>query len=138
MLYLSYAIQWHILRFCIKIYKNKSFYKWAKKEGIKDLEIAKAVVEMEQGLIGADLEDICIKKRVPLRNRGKSSGARTLVAYKKSNKAFFLYGFAKNERANISDRDQKALKELGDYYLSLSIRSLSHAIDKRRLFEVKL
>jgi hypothetical protein len=42
-----------------------------------------AVVEMEQGLIDADLGGGVVKKRVALPGRGKSGGARTLVATNK-------------------------------------------------------
>ncbi|MCP3688954.1 MAG: type II toxin-antitoxin system RelE/ParE family toxin, partial [Gammaproteobacteria bacterium] len=33
---------------------------------------------------------------------GKSGGARTLLAYKVGGKAFFVYGFAKNVRGNVT------------------------------------
>jgi len=47
---------------------------------------------------------------------GKRGGARTIVATNRGDRWFFLYGFWKNERANI-DRDelrffQEAAKEL--------------------------
>ncbi|MFZ2485630.1 MAG: type II toxin-antitoxin system RelE/ParE family toxin [Candidatus Rickettsiella isopodorum] len=44
------------------------------------------------------------KKRISIGNRGKSSGSRTLVAFKLNNKAFFIYEFAKNKRSNITQR----------------------------------
>ena len=41
--------------------------------------------------------------------RGKSGGVRTLVVYKLGQKVFFVYGFAKNARANISTDELKVL-----------------------------
>lgn len=65
---------------------------------------------MECGLVDADLGGHIFKKRVALEGRGKRGSVRTLLAYKVADKAFFVYGFAKNTRANISDRELKALK----------------------------
>jgi hypothetical protein len=47
------------------------------------------------GLIDADLGGHIVKKRVALPGRGKSGGARTLLAYRLGDRAFFVYGFAK-------------------------------------------
>ena len=64
------------------------------------------------------LEVISIKKRVALRQRGKSGGARTIIAFKLKSRAFFIYGFAKNKRANISTKELKALKLLATHLLN--------------------
>jgi hypothetical protein len=58
------------------------------------------------------------KKRVPLPGRGKSGGARVLVATKHANRWFLLYGFGKNEQANIDDRELAALQKLASALLS--------------------
>lgn len=55
---------------------------------------------MERGLIDADLGGHVVKKRVGIGGRGKSGGARTIIAYQISDKAIFVYGFAKNARGN--------------------------------------
>lgn len=93
----------------MQIYKTRQFDKWAGKEGLTDSVLAAAVVEMESGLIDADLGGHVVKKRVALPGRGKSGGARTLLAYRLGDRAFFVYGFAKNERDNIDDKELKAL-----------------------------
>ena len=84
----------------MRIFKNKVFNKWAEKEGLSDDTLRVAVDEMERGLIDADLGGHVVKKRVAVGGRGKSSGVRTLLAYKSGDKAFFVYGFAKNARMN--------------------------------------
>ena len=91
----------------MRAYKNKAFSKWAAKEGLGDEALLAAVDEMERGLIDAELGGYVVKKRVALAGRGKSGGVRTLLAYKVESKAFFVYGFAKNARANISADEQK-------------------------------
>ena len=57
---------------------------------------------MARGLIDARLSRQVVKKRVPLPGRGKRGGARTLVAFRQDDNAFFIFGFAKNERTNVS------------------------------------
>ena len=116
----------------MRIFKNKAFTKWAAKEGIGDDTLRIAVDEMEQGLIGAHV----VKKRVAVGGRGKSGGVRTLVVYKLGQKAFFVYGFAKNARANISTDELKVLKHLAKELLSYSNKSLIEAMKHGVLNEV--
>lgn len=59
------------------------------------------MTEIETGLVDAELGGQVVKKRGPLEGRGKRGCARTLLAYRQGDKAFFVYGFTKNERDNI-------------------------------------
>lgn len=121
----------------MQIYKNKAFNKWATKEGLTDAVLQAAVAEMEEGLVDADLGGYVFKKRVALVGRGKSGGARTLLAYKLSDKAFFVYGFAKNVRANISNKDLKALKLYAATLFAYSNKELEKAVKDGALIKVK-
>ena len=121
----------------MRIFKNKAFSKWAAKEGLEDESLRAAVDEMVRGLIDADLGGHVVKKRVALPGRGKSGGVRTLLAYKIGNKAFFVYGFAKNARANISADELKALKFLAKELLNYSDKALTEAIKHGALIEVE-
>jgi len=121
----------------MRVFKNKAVSKWAAKEGLTDRALLEAVGEMELGLIDADLGGHMVKKRVALAGRGKSGGARTLLAYKVGNKAFFVYGFAKNARANIKDDELKALKLYAQELLGYSDKALTKAINYGALIEVK-
>lgn len=121
----------------MRVFKNKAFNKWAAKEGLGDEVLLAAIDEMESGLIDADLGGHVVKKRVALAGRGKSGGVRTLLAYKVRNKAFFVYGFAKNARANISADELKALKHLAKELLGYSDKTLTKAIKYGELIEVE-
>jgi hypothetical protein len=103
---------------------------------LNDGALLEAVAEMEDGLIDAKLGGHVVKKRVALPGRGKRGGSRTLVAYRKADKAFFVYGFAKNERANISTKELKALKLLATQLLSYTNPALNKAIKAGELIEV--
>ena len=107
-------------------------------EGLDDEALASAVVEMDQGLIDARLGGKVVKKRVALPGRGKRGGTTTLVALKQGEKAFFVYGFAKNERANISDKELKALKLLAKELLSYSAATLAKATEASELIEIEV
>jgi hypothetical protein len=122
----------------MQTFKTKAFAKWANGEGLEDDALASAVAEMEQGLIDARLGGHVIKKRVALPGRGKRGGARTLVAFKEADKAFFIFGFAKNERANVSDDELKALKLLAKDLLNYPAATLTKAIEAGELIEIEV
>ncbi len=121
----------------MRIFKNKVFSKWAAKEPIDDHALRTAVDEMERGLIDAELGGHVVKKRVAVGGRGKSGGVRTLLAYKLGNKAFFVYGFAKNTRSNISADELKALKHLSKELLEYSDKTLLDVLKHGALIEVE-
>jgi len=121
----------------MRIFKNKAFTKWAEKEGLNDDALQIAVDEMERGLIDADLGGHVVKKRVAVGGRGKRGGVRTLLAYKSGDKAFFMYGFAKNARANVSTDELKALKHLAKELMNYSDKTLTKAIQHGALIEVE-
>ena len=68
---------------------------------------------------------------------GRSGGVRTLLAFKSGDKAFFVYGFAKNARANVSTDALKALKHLAKELMNYSDKILAKAIQHGALIEVE-
>jgi hypothetical protein len=90
-----------------RVFKTRHFSCWMGKTELTDSSLCAAVLEMTQGLINADLGGGVVKKRVKLAGRGKRGGARTLLATNKSNRWFFLFGFRKNDRANINQCRRK-------------------------------
>ena len=119
------------------IIKNKAFHKWAIKEDLADAALLAAVNEMERGLIDVELGGHVVKKRIAVDGRGKSGGFRTIIAYIAGSKVFFVYGFAKNTRANISATELKALKYLAKELLGYSDTELNVAIKSGVLIEVE-
>ena len=119
----------------MRVFKNKFFAKWAHKEGLSDKTLLVAVAEMEQGLIDADLGGGVFKKRVATA-KGKSSGGRTLIAYRFAGKAFFVYGFTKNAKANIIATELKALRILANDLLNYSDTEINRLLEAGSLFEI--
>lgn len=120
----------------MRIFRTRWFVKWAKKEKILDQALIQAVEETERGLIDADLGGHVYKKRVAIQGRGKSGGVRTLIAYQIQDRAFFIYGFAKNKRANISNKELQALQIIANNLLNHNDKMLDHLLNEKELVEV--
>lgn len=77
-----------------------------------------------------------VKKRIGLAGRGKRGGARTLVATNKGSRWFFVYGFEKNDRANIADDELEALQGIAKELLDRSGSELDLAARNATLEDV--
>lgn len=119
-----------------RVFKTRHFSHWMRKTELTDRALCQAVEEMARGLIDADLGGGIVKKRVGLAGRGKRGGARTLVATNKGNRWFFVFGFEKNERANISDEELEALQDVAADWLARTARQLNEAIEDDSLQEI--
>ena len=122
----------------MRAFKTKWFARWASKEGLGDDALAAAVFEMEQGMIDANLGGQIVKKRVALPGRGKRGSIRTLVAYQLSKKVFFVYGFSKNVRTNITNKELRALKLLAEVLLNYEVAALRKATQAGELIEMSV
>ena len=100
---------------------------------LTDGALCAAVAEMAHGLIDADLGGGVVKKRVGLTGRGKRGGARTLVATNRGDRWFFVYGFAKNDRANIADDELEVLQGIAEQLLVLTDLQLDAAVEDSSL-----
>lgn len=121
----------------MRLFKTRYFARWSRKVNLTDKQLAKAVEEIEDGLIDANLGGNILKKRVAVPSKGKSGGFRTLLAFKGSDRSVFLYGFEKSDRSNISKRELEALKELAKIYIRMSDLEISIALKEGELTEVK-
>ena len=119
----------------MRFFKTRWFHRWAAKEGLTDTVLRVAAAELERGLADA-LGGYVYKKRIALPGRGKRGGARTLVAYRSGQAVFFMYGFPKNERANIESDELKALRLLAKELLGYSEQGLARAVEAGELIEV--
>ena len=119
-----------------RVFKTRYFIRWMRKTALNDEVLCAAVNEMAQGLIDADLGGGVVKKRVGISGRGKRGGARTLVATNKGNRWFFVYRFEKNDRANISDDELEALKDLAEQLLARTGHQLAEALNDGSLMEI--
>ncbi len=91
---------------------------------------------MTEGLVDADLGGRVYKKRVALPGRGKSGGARTILGTNLGDRWFFLFGFQKNERANIDARELAALQAVAKALLDMNDKGLERAVVEGELTEI--
>lgn len=121
----------------MRIFKNKAFAKFARKEQISDAKLWEAVTAAERGNIDADYGGGVIKQRIARTNQGKSGGYRAIIYYRQADKAFFVYGFSKNARDNIEDDEERELKRQAKIAFALSNEQLLKLLENGTYQEVK-
>ena len=119
----------------MRIFKTRLFNRWAADEKVDDDVLCRAIEEVQQGLVDANLGGHVYKKRIAVQGRGKSGGVRTIIAYKIGDHAYFMYGFAKNKRANISEDELITFKKMAAEFMSYDDTVIKNAIKAGYLYE---
>lgn len=120
-----------------RVYKNRWFAKYASREGISDAALVAAIDRADNGLIDADLGAGLIKQRVARGGEGKSGGYRTLVFFRRDERAVFAFGFAKSGKANLNAVELRTYKQAARIVLALTQAQVDTEVREGRLFEVK-
>ena len=118
------------------IFKSRWFQRFARKEGVTDETLREAVVRAEKGQIDADLGGCVIKQRIARPGQGRSKGYRTIIFFRRGAAAFFVYGFAKSQRANINDDERERFKEAAKQVLALTEKQLAELLRRGDFVEV--
>jgi hypothetical protein len=121
----------------MRIFKNKWFIKFARKEGINNKTLVEAVENVEAGNIDANYGSGVLKLRIARPGAGKSGGYRTIILYLKGSRAFFVYGFSKKDRDNITKDEENYFKKLAKLTLGLSEEDLSTLLDEGVYEEIR-
>ena len=111
--------------------------RFSSKNKISDEDLKKAITQIESGTIDADLGSGIIKQRIARKGQGKSGGYRSIIAFKKDDKAFFVYGFAKTDRGNIDKEELSAFKKAAKELLNLSDDYIDKLLKNKKLVEIK-
>lgn len=117
---------------------TKHFSKWVSKQKISDEYLKTALSELEAGHFEANLGGYLYKKRVRFEGQGKSGSGRTIICYKKEDRAIFIHGFAKNEKENLSQKELHVFKEFSRIIMKLSASEIQIAIENGDFIEVEL
>jgi len=120
----------------MRIFKYRTFEKWAKKQGLADEDLKKAMLEIENGLMDANLGGNVYKKRISRQGQGKSAAYRTLLLMKRGDKVIFAHGFAKGEKDNISKTELEGFKIMAEALLNLSDTQIQTLINNQHLTEL--
>lgn len=68
--------------------------------------------------------------------RGKRGGARVLLGSNFGTRWFFLFGFEKNERATVDDKELAALQKTAAVFLAMDPKALDDAVAAEELTEI--
>ncbi len=123
----------------MRVFKNKWFARWAHAEGIADSILLQAAVEIVAGQVEDDLGGYLFKKRLAREGSGKRGSYRTLIGYQRPNaeRIIFLYAFAKNAKADISDKEKEALILVAEAFISATDAQLASLLKKGSIAEVQ-
>lgn len=121
----------------MRAFKTKPFARFASQEGLADGQLLEAARRVAEGLVDADLGGGVIKQRIARKGQGKSGGFRSVVLYRKGETLFFVYGFAKNARANIRKDELRAFRLLADQMLAMDDAEFEAATANGTLSEIR-
>ena len=120
----------------MSVFLAEGFARFARKAGLTAGALLEAASAVAAGQADADLGSGVFKQRVARAGGGKSGGYRTIILFKVGGHSFFAHGLAKNEKANISAKELKALKRLAVLLLSYSADEIGAAVNGGALIEV--
>jgi hypothetical protein len=120
-----------------RVFNTRWFQRFARKERIRDAVLLDAVARAEKGQVDADLGGGVIKQRIARPGHGKSSGYRTILLFRRGQRAVFVYGFAKKERENIDSDEEKQFKEAAHHVLRLTEKQLAQLVEQGDFLEVR-
>jgi hypothetical protein len=121
----------------LRVFKTKWLARFARRERITDASLLEAVERAERGIIDADLGGGLIKQRVARRGQGRSGGYRVVIVYRTGERAFFIYGFAKNVRDNLDDDELQTMRDVAAEFLARDDAALEQAETNDELQEIE-
>jgi hypothetical protein len=121
----------------MRIFKSRRFSDFADKESISDMSLKRAAQALEEGRVDADLGGGVFKQRLARPGGGKSGGYRLIICFRKGVLTFFIYGFPKSERENITTVELRNVKRLAKILLNLTDEQLNAELTAGGFVEIK-
>jgi hypothetical protein len=120
----------------MKIFKTRSFQKWAAKESIPIEKLSEAIDRIDKKLSVVDLGGNLYKVRIK-KDKGKSGGYRTIIIYKKGFRGLFIHGFEKNKKANITEKELNYAKQYAQDFLDYSDDYIESLLSNKSIFPLE-
>ena len=114
----------------------REFRRWAIRVAVSRAELQDAAARLERGLIDANLGGNLYKQRIALPGRGRSGGARAIIATRFAGIVVFLYGFEKNERESVTEREIELYRGIARELLAMNENQTACALAEGVLWEV--
>lgn len=121
----------------MRVFMTRWMAKFVRRAGIAEAALIEAIDRAERGLVDADLGGGVIKQRVGRVGQGRSSGYRTLIAIRRGDRAVFVYGFEKSDRANIEPDELADLKRLAAHWLGADAKYLEMQLELGEIEEIR-
>jgi hypothetical protein len=118
------------------VFMTRDFARFARKARLADRSLSEAAKAVTDGRWDADLGGGVFKQRIARDGAGKSGGFRTIIVFRTGRHSFFVHGFAKNAKTNVTAKELKALKLLAATLLRLDAREIDTARDAGEMIEV--
>ena len=96
----------------VPVYKGKAFVRFAKKARITDANLWHAA-------------------------QRANHGSRSIILFRKDNRAVYVYGFEKKDAANIDRRELEAFRELAEVILGYTDAEIEQRVRDGALFNVR-
>lgn len=119
-----------------RIYASRWFAKFAAKERLDSVTLREAVARAENGLVDADLGGGLVKQRIARQGDGRSGGYRSILIFRSGERAIFVFGFAKNAKANLNAAELKVYRRAAAIMLGLNEAGIEAEVQAGRLIEV--
>lgn len=112
-------------------YLTKEFARRLRREGLGEDRLAEAVQRAEDGKIDADLGGGLIKQRVARPSQGRAGSFRTIIAYRRGERAIFLHLFAKGRKSSLGPAELETYQKLARALQSLDDAELEMLVAER-------
>jgi hypothetical protein len=87
-------------------------------------------------VIDADLGGGVIKQRIARHEEGKSGGSRSIILFRKDDRAVFVFGFEKKDLSNIKPNELEAFRELAEVILGYTKAEMTKRVQDGALLSV--
>ena len=78
-----------------------------------------------------------IKHRIARRNEGRSRGFRSIILFRRGDRALFVYSFAKGNRGNLRPGELEVYRSFADEVFGYDEAGLVKAVELNKLKELK-
>lgn len=120
----------------MRVFKTIWFTHFARKEEIADADLLNIAKEYDAGNYGINLGGSVFKHRVARKGGGKSGGFRVIIFFRKGERLFFVYGFAKSKKENLDEHELATFKKSAKSLLNMPENILENESLKNRFIEI--
>lgn len=121
----------------LSVYKTKTFARFAKQARITDADLWNSALLANRGSIDADLGGGILKQRIARSGEGKSGGSRTILVFRREDRAVYVFGFEKKDRDNIDQRQFKVLRNLAKLLLGYDADEMKRQVEAGELIVIE-